>query len=69
MECCEEDRISSSTNLIQNLTLLTSSKYNELNGQVTLSEGTKTAPRKKSSILNQLAQEERAGQILDGLMA
>ncbi|GFY12478.1 putative DD41D transposase [Trichonephila clavipes] len=42
-----EDQISSSINHIKNLTLLTSSKYNELNGQVTLSEWTKTAPLKK----------------------
>ncbi|GFV36066.1 hypothetical protein TNCV_345821 [Trichonephila clavipes] len=65
----ESDRISSSINHIMNLTLLTSSKYNELNGQITLSEWTKTAPLKKSSIPNQLAYEERAGKILDGLMA
>ncbi|GFV95449.1 hypothetical protein TNCV_4574511 [Trichonephila clavipes] len=44
----KEDQILSSINPIKNLTLLTSSKYNELNGQVTLSEWTKTAPLKKS---------------------
>ncbi|GFW31266.1 hypothetical protein TNCV_2578471 [Trichonephila clavipes] len=38
MEHGEEDQIQSSINHIKNLTLLTSSKYNELNGQVTLSE-------------------------------
>ncbi|GFU24339.1 hypothetical protein TNCV_942331 [Trichonephila clavipes] len=40
-----------------------------INGQATLSEWTKTAPLTKSSISNQLAQEERADQSLDGLMA
>ncbi|GFX16836.1 hypothetical protein TNCV_2518141 [Trichonephila clavipes] len=62
-----EDQISSSINHTKNLTLLTSSKYNELNGQVMLSEWTKIRSTKKS--LNQLALEEKAGQILDGLMA
>ncbi|GFT43480.1 hypothetical protein TNCV_815251 [Trichonephila clavipes] len=38
MEHSEEDQIQSSIDHIKNLTLLTSSKYNELNGQVTLSE-------------------------------
>ncbi|GFU62719.1 uncharacterized protein TNCV_1518981 [Trichonephila clavipes] len=47
MEHGEEDQILSSINHIKNLTLLVSSKYKELNGQVTLSEGTKTAPLKK----------------------
>ncbi|GFW35861.1 hypothetical protein TNCV_1926921 [Trichonephila clavipes] len=64
MEHGEGDQILSSMNLT-----LTSSKYNELNAQVTLLEWTKTAPLKKSSMPNQLAHEERAGQILDGLMA
>ncbi|GFY27330.1 hypothetical protein TNCV_2069501 [Trichonephila clavipes] len=68
MEPDEENRISSSINHIKNLTLLTSSKYNELNGQVTLSEWTKTAPLKKLLMPNKLAHEERAGQILDGLI-
>ncbi|GFW50239.1 hypothetical protein TNCV_4696571 [Trichonephila clavipes] len=49
--------------------IVNSSKYNELNGQVILSEWTKTAPLKMSSIPNQLAHDERAGQNLDGLMA
>ncbi|GFU20916.1 DDE_3 domain-containing protein [Trichonephila clavipes] len=48
MELGEEDQISSSINHIKNLKLLTSSKYNELNEQVTLSEWTKTAQLKKS---------------------
>ncbi|GFW61387.1 hypothetical protein TNCV_4137041 [Trichonephila clavipes] len=52
----------------KNSLVLTLSKYNELNGQVTLSEWMKTAPSKKSSMPNQLAHEERACQILDGLM-
>ncbi|GFW46497.1 hypothetical protein TNCV_4811841 [Trichonephila clavipes] len=69
MERDEEDQILSSINHIKDLTFSTSSKYNELNGQATLSEWTKTAPLKKSSMPNQLAHEERAGQILDGLMA
>ncbi|GFV92567.1 hypothetical protein TNCV_1374181 [Trichonephila clavipes] len=47
MEYSEEDQISSSINYIKNLTLLPSSKCNELNGQVTLSEWTKTVVRKK----------------------
>ncbi|GFY33617.1 hypothetical protein TNCV_4593291 [Trichonephila clavipes] len=50
-------------------TVRTSSKYNELNGQVTLLEWTKTALLKKSSMPNQLAHEERVGQILEGWMA
>ncbi|GFW71204.1 hypothetical protein TNCV_536221 [Trichonephila clavipes] len=66
MESGEKDLTSSTINHIKNLTLL--SKYNELNGQVTLPEWTKTAPLKKSLILNQLAHEERAGQISDRLM-
>ncbi|GFX53406.1 hypothetical protein TNCV_2946451 [Trichonephila clavipes] len=65
----EEDQISSSINHVKNLTSLTSSKYNELKGLDTLSECTKTALVKKSSMPNQMAHEERAGQILDGLMA
>ncbi|GFU93373.1 uncharacterized protein TNCV_1861031 [Trichonephila clavipes] len=69
MERGEEDQIWSSINHIKSLTLLISSKYNELNGQVTLSEWTKTAPLKKSSMPNHLTHEERAGQILDGSMA
>ncbi|GFW01330.1 hypothetical protein TNCV_5029831 [Trichonephila clavipes] len=64
----EEDQIKNSINHIMNLKLLTSSKCNELNGQAPLSEWTKTAPLKKSSIPNQLAHEERTGQILDGMM-
>ncbi|GFX68588.1 hypothetical protein TNCV_1800011 [Trichonephila clavipes] len=64
-----EDQISSYINHIKNVTSLISSKYNEINGQVTLSEWTKTAPLKKSSMPNQLEDEERAGQILDRLMA
>ncbi|GFS63856.1 hypothetical protein TNCV_1128681 [Trichonephila clavipes] len=44
-----EDHMWSSITHINNLTLLTSSKYNELNGQATLSEWTKTAPLKKSN--------------------
>ncbi|GFV10737.1 uncharacterized protein TNCV_1755751 [Trichonephila clavipes] len=47
MACGEEDQISSSITLIKNLTSLTSSKYNELNGQATLSEWTKTRSTKK----------------------
>ncbi|GFW60664.1 hypothetical protein TNCV_570101 [Trichonephila clavipes] len=47
MERGEEAQISSSINHIKNLTSLTSSKYNELNGQITLSEWKKTAPLKK----------------------
>ncbi|GFV08339.1 uncharacterized protein TNCV_327731 [Trichonephila clavipes] len=47
MERGEEDKISSSINHIKYLTSLTSSKYNELNWQVTFSEWTKTAPLKK----------------------
>ncbi|GFX63518.1 hypothetical protein TNCV_105251 [Trichonephila clavipes] len=42
-----EDHISSPISHVKNLTSLTSSKYNELNGQVTFSEWTKTAPLKK----------------------
>ncbi|GFX72203.1 hypothetical protein TNCV_1954791 [Trichonephila clavipes] len=41
MECGEEDQIQSFINHIRNLALLTSSKNNELNGQVTLLEWTK----------------------------
>ncbi|GFX12048.1 hypothetical protein TNCV_2998311 [Trichonephila clavipes] len=59
MERGKEDQTSSSINHIKNLTLLTSSKYNELKGNVTLSEWTKTAPQKKSSMPNQLAHKER----------
>ncbi|GFV83088.1 hypothetical protein TNCV_2802141 [Trichonephila clavipes] len=62
----EEDDISSPINHMKNLTSFTLSKYNELNGQVTLSEWTKIAPLKKSSMPNQLAHEERASQILNG---
>ncbi|GFW09623.1 hypothetical protein TNCV_3997291 [Trichonephila clavipes] len=65
----EEEQISSSINHIRNLTLLTSSKYNELNWQITLSKWTKTAPLKKSSMPNQFAHEKKAGQMLEGLMA
>ncbi|GFW70564.1 hypothetical protein TNCV_1623971 [Trichonephila clavipes] len=61
-----EDQILSSINHIKNLTSLTSSKCNKLNGQVTLLEWTKTAPLKKSSIPNQMVLEKKAGQILDG---
>ncbi|GFT98778.1 hypothetical protein TNCV_3792191 [Trichonephila clavipes] len=64
----KEDQISSSISHIKNLTSLTSSKYNELNGQLTLSEWTKIAPLKMSSMPNQLAHEKRAGPILDRLM-
>ncbi|GFW50417.1 hypothetical protein TNCV_2887221 [Trichonephila clavipes] len=53
MERGEEDQISSSITHIKNLTLLTSSKYNELNGQVMVSEWPKTARLKKSSMPNQ----------------
>ncbi|GFV32975.1 transposable element Tcb1 transposase [Trichonephila clavipes] len=60
MERGEKYQISSSINHTKNLTLLTSSKCNGLNGQVTLSEWTKIAPLKKSSMPNQLAHEERA---------
>ncbi|GFV54452.1 hypothetical protein TNCV_2865361 [Trichonephila clavipes] len=56
---CGEDQISSCINHIKNLTLSTSSKYNELNGQVTLLECTMIAPLKKSSMPNQLAPEGR----------
>ncbi|GFU24361.1 uncharacterized protein TNCV_942531 [Trichonephila clavipes] len=42
----EEDQISSSINRKKDLTALTLSIYNELNGQVTLSEWTKIAPLK-----------------------
>ncbi|GFW25594.1 cGMP-inhibited 3',5'-cyclic phosphodiesterase A [Trichonephila clavipes] len=71
MERGEEDQISSSITHIKDLTSLTSSKYNELNGQVTLSEWTKTAPLNKLSMPIQLAHGNlrKAGQILDGLMA
>ncbi|GFU19559.1 hypothetical protein TNCV_21331 [Trichonephila clavipes] len=47
MERGKEDKISSSIKHIKNLTSLTSSKYKELNGQVTFPEWTKTAPVKK----------------------
>ncbi|GFU97997.1 hypothetical protein TNCV_232741 [Trichonephila clavipes] len=40
------------------LTKLTSSKCNELNGQATLSEWTKTTSLKKSAISNQLAHKK-----------
>ncbi|GFY35101.1 hypothetical protein TNCV_5044761 [Trichonephila clavipes] len=63
MERGEEDQIWSSINHIKNLTPLTSSKYNELNEQVTLDEDRTT---KKFSISNQLTHKERAGWI-DGL--
>ncbi|GFX30104.1 hypothetical protein TNCV_2618151 [Trichonephila clavipes] len=56
----EEDQISSCITHIKNLTSLTLSKYNELNGQVTLLESTKTSPLKKSSVPNQSAQGEKA---------
>ncbi|GFW26664.1 hypothetical protein TNCV_2850541 [Trichonephila clavipes] len=56
----EGEQILSSVD-IKNLTFFTSSKYNELNGQVTLSEWTKTTPLKKCSTPNQLAYEEREG--------
>ncbi|GFU28776.1 putative endonuclease-reverse transcriptase [Trichonephila clavipes] len=70
MDRGEEDQISSSINHIMNFSLLTPSKYNELNGHVMLSERSKTAPiKKKSSMFNQLAHKERASQNLDGLMA
>ncbi|GFW65850.1 hypothetical protein TNCV_586761 [Trichonephila clavipes] len=52
----EEDQISSSFTHIKNLTSVTSSKYNELNGQATLSEWTKSV---KFSIPNQLAHGKR----------
>ncbi|GFV99335.1 hypothetical protein TNCV_1513071 [Trichonephila clavipes] len=66
MELGEEDRISSSIAYLKNLTSLTSSKYIEFNGQVPLSEWTRTASlKKKSSIPNPLAHGEKAGQILD----
>ncbi|GFT58991.1 hypothetical protein TNCV_186011 [Trichonephila clavipes] len=42
-----EDQISSFSTRIRNLTLLTSSKYNELNEQVMLSKWIKTTPLKK----------------------
>ncbi|GFW87415.1 hypothetical protein TNCV_1267881 [Trichonephila clavipes] len=45
----DEDQNSSFINHRKNLTSLTSSNYNELNEQVTLSEWTKTAQMKKSS--------------------
>ncbi|GFV96171.1 uncharacterized protein TNCV_1871311 [Trichonephila clavipes] len=60
MERGEEDLISSSISHIKNLTSLTSSKYNESKEQVTLSEWTKTAPLKKSSMPNQLVHGETA---------
>ncbi|GFS94969.1 hypothetical protein TNCV_4202131 [Trichonephila clavipes] len=44
MERGEEDQISSSITHKRNLLSLTSSNYNELNGQVTLLEWTKTPP-------------------------
>ncbi|GFX82291.1 hypothetical protein TNCV_973031 [Trichonephila clavipes] len=53
----------------ESLTLLTSSNNNEFNGQVMLSEWTRTAPLKTFSMPNQLVLEERPDQILDGLMA
>ncbi|GFV94588.1 hypothetical protein TNCV_3826551 [Trichonephila clavipes] len=66
----KEDQSWSSITRIKNLTSLTSSKYNELIGRVTLSEWTKTAPLKKSLMPNQLAHGgEKAGQISDGMMA
>ncbi|GFW89367.1 hypothetical protein TNCV_3966571 [Trichonephila clavipes] len=58
----EEDQISSSITHIKNMTSLTS-KYNELNGQITLSEWTNTTPLKKSLMPNQLAHGKKAGQI------
>ncbi|GFV40435.1 uncharacterized protein LOC103524116 [Trichonephila clavipes] len=48
----EKDQISSSITHIKNLTSFTSSKYNELNEQATLSECAKTAPLKKYSMPN-----------------
>ncbi|GFT92475.1 hypothetical protein TNCV_1053771 [Trichonephila clavipes] len=54
MERGEENQISRSINHIKNLTL-TSSKYNGLNGQLALSEWTKTVPLKQSSMPHQLA--------------
>ncbi|GFV43600.1 hypothetical protein TNCV_1271261 [Trichonephila clavipes] len=62
-----EDQISSSIIHMQYLTLLTSSKYNELNAWVTLSEWTKTALPKMSSMSNQLAHEERQLRWIDDL--
>ncbi|GFX65077.1 uncharacterized protein TNCV_452151 [Trichonephila clavipes] len=43
-------------------------KIQRIKWEVTLSELTKTALLKKSSVLNQLAHDGRAGQSLDGLM-
>ncbi|GFU41451.1 transposable element Tc3 transposase [Trichonephila clavipes] len=64
-----KNQIWSSVDHIKNLTLLSSSKYSELNGQAMLSEWMKTALLKKFSMPIQLALEEEAVQILDGLMA
>ncbi|GFT95970.1 hypothetical protein TNCV_312781 [Trichonephila clavipes] len=47
MERGEEDQISSSITPIKNMIQLTSPKYNELNGQATLSEWRRTTPLKK----------------------
>ncbi|GFU04335.1 hypothetical protein TNCV_864331 [Trichonephila clavipes] len=69
MERGDEDQISSSTTHIKNLTSLSSSKYNELYGQVTLSDWTKTAPLKKSPMPHQLAHGEKTGEILVVLVA
>ncbi|GFU01939.1 hypothetical protein TNCV_1524281 [Trichonephila clavipes] len=46
MGCGEEHQISSSITHIKNLAPLVSSNCNELNGQATFSEWTKTAPLK-----------------------
>ncbi|GFU34718.1 hypothetical protein TNCV_1994241 [Trichonephila clavipes] len=59
MEHGEDNQISSSITRIKNRASLILSKYNELNRKATLSERTKTAPLKKSSMSNQLVHEER----------
>ncbi|GFV73199.1 hypothetical protein TNCV_2374711 [Trichonephila clavipes] len=68
MERGEEDQILSSINHIKNLTLFTSSKYNELNGQVTLSERTKTNhTTKKVFNAHPIVTQRKGRPNLDGL--
>ncbi|GFY28580.1 hypothetical protein TNCV_4150111 [Trichonephila clavipes] len=54
---------------MKNLTSLTSSEFNELNRHAMLSEWTKTAPLKMSSMPNQLEHGEKTGQTLDEFIA